>query len=63
MLTYPNYEKVHEAVVDLSLLEHSLGTDCSPDDGCIVHHLGAVAGEAIRILGVTEPGYMAKHPT
>lgn len=62
MQTYPDQEEVHEAVVDLPLLEHSLWADCSPDDGCIVHHLGAVAGEAIGVLGVTESGYMAHHP-
>lgn len=61
--TYSDEEEVHNAIVHLPKLEHSLRADSTPDNGGVVDNLCTVAGEALCILGATQVRDMADHPS
>jgi hypothetical protein len=60
--TYSKDEEVHEPTVHLTLLEHALRSDGTPDDRCVVDHFGSSAGETLRVVRIAEIFDVAKHP-
>jgi hypothetical protein len=60
--TYSKDEEVHETAIHLTLLEHALRPDGTPDDRCIVHYFGSSACEALSVVGIAEVFDVAEHP-
>ena len=60
--TYSEDEEVHEATIHLTLLEHALRSDGTPDDRCVVHYFRTSAGEALSVVRITEVFDVAEHP-
>lgn len=55
-------EEIHRRVVDLSRLEHTLRTDCAPDQRCVVNDLSTGTGKALCVIAVAQLGNIANHP-
>lgn len=62
-MTYPDNKKVHDAIINLSSLEHPLWTDSPPDERGIVYHLGAIACEALGVGRLAKVGDIPVHPS
>lgn len=55
-------EKVHDAIVYLSVLEHALRTNGTPDQRGIIRDLCAGTQESLGILRTAEFGDISQHP-
>jgi hypothetical protein len=60
--TYPEDEEIHEAIVDLAMLEHPLRSNRTPNDRGVVDYFGTGACEALRVMRVAEVFDVAEHP-
>lgn len=49
-MTYTNEEEVHQTIVNLAGLEHSLRTDGTPDKRSVVNNFRARTCESVRIF-------------
>ena len=56
-------EKIHESIVYLSRLEHTLRPDSSPNHGGVVHDFGSIACKSLGVRRLAELGDMAQHPS